>query len=77
MSQGYAIFAHSPSLNQTVREMDLANLNTPITAQVEAQQRADAFAGIYNRDRKLQTSDWQGKIEWQEFGEHTIPGYRG
>ena len=76
MTQGYSIYAFSPSLNQQVREFNLHDL-TPQESQLHAQQRADAFAGICNRDSHLKAQDWQGKIVWEEFGIHTVPGFIG
>jgi hypothetical protein len=65
---GYKILAHSASLNETQREIEL-NGNV-ITDQRLAQQRADAFAGILNRDRKGHATDWVGKIE---YNPHAAP----
>ena len=50
--QAWAIYAWSPSTNQRVRQFRLADVTTNYTQQ-QAQQHADAFAGIQNRDQYM------------------------
>jgi hypothetical protein len=73
--QGYTIWAYSPSLNQRHRRIDLANPGV-VSDRLLAQRHADAFAGIYNRDKKGYATDWQGEIRLESLGIETIPGYR-
>ena len=73
--QGYTIWAYSPSLSQKHRRIDLANPQ-PIADKLLAQRHADAFAGIYNRDKKDYATDWQGQVKLESVGVETIPGYR-
>lgn len=74
MEPGYIIEAYSPSLNEAHRRFELGDLTAPTDANI-AQRDADAFAGIFNRDRKSHVTDWVGRITWQDFGVTTIPGY--
>lgn len=73
--QTYTIWAYSPSLNQSHRQFDLANINTPITEQRIAQQMADSFAGIYNQQQKQHTQDWVGQIKLEQVGVTTLDNY--
>ncbi len=73
MAQAYSIYAYSPSLNQKHREIQLNGEH--ITDPRLAQQRANGFASIYNRDRKQHKEDWVGQIELETYGVESIPGY--
>jgi len=66
--QGYTIWAWSPSLRQEQREFILSDLR-PQQDQRRAQQRADALAGQFNRDRKNRADDWVGIIKLETLGE--------
>lgn len=69
-TQAYTIWAYSPSLGQKIREIELnGNL---IKDPVQAQRRAEAFAGILNRDQKLYATDWQAKIKLESLGMDTL-----
>ena len=70
----YTVWAHSPSLNEWQRQFDLSNMNRTLS-ETEAQQDADAFAGILNRDAKQNARDWRGVVKLEELGIQTIPGY--
>ena len=70
----YTIWAHSPSLNEWQRQFDLTAMNQQLS-ETQAQQDADAFAGILNRDRKQNATDWCGVVKLEELGIQTIPGY--
>ena len=72
--QQLTVWAHSPSTNEWQRRFDLANVNETLT-HAQAQQHADAFAGIMNRDKKLHLTDWRGVVKLEEVGIQTIPGY--
>jgi hypothetical protein len=62
--QIYVIMAYSPSLNQTQRIMDEDSLKGRHTTDpILARQKAEAFAGSLNRNRKLSATDWRGRIE--------------
>jgi hypothetical protein len=76
MQTGYTINAHSPSLNQQTRQFDLSDLNLVQDAQ-QAQQLADAFAELQNRDAKMGTADWVGRIEFTQVGIETMQGFNG
>lgn len=58
----YQILAYSHSLNQTQQQIDL--VGNPITQAELAQQVADSFAGLCNRDLKAHAGDWVGQIRW-------------
>jgi len=70
------IWAWSPSTNEWQRQIELANITEQLNMAM-AQQRADGFAGILNRDAKLHLTDWQGIVKEEETGIQTIPGYMG
>ena len=70
----YTVWAHSPSLNEWQRQFDLSNMSKEPNL-AEAQRDADAFAGILNRDRKQNATDWHGVVKHEELGIQTIPGY--
>ena len=74
MSQGYTVWAYSPTLNQEHRLLKLADL-APEQDRARAQQDADAFASIYNRDRKQNATDWRGRVKLETVGISTLPGY--
>jgi hypothetical protein len=74
MSQGYTIWAYSPSLNEQHRLLDLANTQ-PIEDQLLAQRHADSFAAQYNYNQKQHATDWVGVIKLEQVGIQTIPGY--
>jgi hypothetical protein len=66
--QGYTIWAWSPSLRQEQREFVLSDLR-PLQDVKRAQQRADALAAQFNRDRKNRADDWVGRIKLETLGE--------
>jgi hypothetical protein len=68
------IWAHSPSLNEWHRQFDLANIRQELTMD-QAQQHADMFAHIYNRDARSRVTDWVGVVKIESVGIETIPGY--
>jgi hypothetical protein len=76
MQTGYTINAHSPSLNQTVRQFDLSDLNL-LQDALQAQQLADSFAELQNRDVKMGAADWLGQIELTQVGIETWPSFNG
>lgn len=75
MREEYVIQAHSPSKNQTIREFNLEMGNPSITNKVQALQIATSFADRLNKQKHLQATDWQPKVEWQQLGIETIPGF--
>lgn len=75
MREEFVIQAYSPSKHQTVREINLEMGNPSIINQNTAQQLAEAFAIRLNRQRHLQANDWVAKVEWQQLGIETLPGY--
>jgi len=73
-TQNYAVYAYSPSLHQQVRRFDLANVNTIITEQ-QAHQDAHYFALLQNTNQYLNTQDWQPRVQFEEHGIDTLPGW--
>jgi hypothetical protein len=72
MRTSYTIWAYSPTLNSSHRRFDLANIHVDIVDPQVAQRDADAFASIYNRDRKENVQDWVGQIKLEELGISTL-----
>lgn len=70
----YVVYAYSPTLNQKVRRFDLANINAQLTIE-QAEQDAEWFALVQNRDQYLHATDWQGLVEQEEHGIDTLPGF--
>lgn len=73
--QTYTIWAYSPSLNESHRQFDLANINTALLDPTLAQRLADAHAGLFNQQHKQHVTDWVGQIKLETVGVTTIPGY--
>jgi hypothetical protein len=71
----YAVYAFSPTLNQRVRQFDLANINTPQLDAQKAQQAADIFAHIQNQNQYLGAVNWQGVIELEQHGIDTLANF--
>ena len=76
MRTSYTIWAYSKSLNTSQRQLNLANLHVDLSDERLAQRDADAFASICNRDRKLNATDWVGKIKLENLGVETLPNYQ-
>jgi hypothetical protein len=74
MQSGYIIEAYSPSLNQSLRRLDLQNLAPPQDLAT-AQRDADTWALVQNRDQKMHVTDWQARVTWQDLGIETLPSY--
>jgi hypothetical protein len=70
MTTAYTIWAHSRSTGQKIREIELSG--RLITDPVQAQRRAEAFAGMLNRDQKLYATDWRAKIKLEKLGMDTL-----
>jgi hypothetical protein len=70
MTAAYTIWAHSASTGQRIREIELSG--RLITDPAQAQKRAESFAGILNRDRKLNATDWKPRIKWEQLGMATL-----
>lgn len=75
MSEGYSIYAYSPSLNTKVREFNLEMNNPIITSKIYAEQIASAFAQRMNDKKHMQTSDWQSRVIYEQYGVTTLPNY--
>jgi hypothetical protein len=75
MREEYVIQAYSPSTNQTIREFNLEMNNPSIKNKIEANQIASAFAYRLNKQKYLQATDWTPRVEFQQLGIETIPGY--
>jgi len=76
MAQIYTVSAHSPSLNQTIRQIDLTNVLDTTSTQAQAQMVAEQFARLQNSRFHMQACDWQPRVILEEVGLHTMPGYR-
>jgi hypothetical protein len=74
MANTYRIEAYSPSLNQRQQQVDLLNQLDESMTLAQAQQLADGFARVKNRNFDMHVSDWQGQATPQEVGLHTISG---
>jgi len=57
----YTVEAHSPSLNQTIRQLDLTT-DQMITDPLLAQQLALAFAHSQNTRSHMQARDWVAQV---------------
>lgn len=68
MTEGYTIWAYSPSLNIEQRQFILTNM-TPVPTAELAQKYADTFAHEFNRIRKMHATDWQPRIKWEQLGQ--------
>ncbi len=75
MSEGYSIYAYSPSLNTKVREFNLEMNNPNITNKIYAEQIANAFAQRMNAKKHMQVSDWTAKVIYEQYGVKTLPNY--
>lgn len=75
MREEYVIQAYSPTAHQTIREFNLEMGNPSIVDKIKADQIATAFAHRLNQQRYLNVTDWRPKVEWQQLGIETIPGY--
>lgn len=71
----YTVWAHSPSLNQTLRQINLHDIAGPKN-QREAEQAANAFAHIQNTNKHLNATDWQALVKQEELGIQTLPQYQ-
>jgi hypothetical protein len=72
----YTVYAYSPTQNQEIRRIDLADPLEDLTLE-QAQQHADWFARIQNRDMTMRTNDWQGRVKQENLGISTLDGYQG
>jgi hypothetical protein len=61
MTTYYRVIATSPSTNESIQSVSLEG--NPSTDPVYAQQLADAFAQLLNKNAKLNATDWYGRIE--------------
>lgn len=75
MTEGYSIYAYSPSLNTKVREFNLEMNNPNITNKIYADQIANAFAQRMNAKAHMQTRDWTAKVIYEQYGVQTLPNY--
>jgi len=71
----YTVEVYSPSLNQTMRQIDLTNVLDTTSTQAQAQMVAEQFARLQNSRFHMQACDWQPLVKQQEVGIQTINGY--
>jgi hypothetical protein len=71
----YTVYAFSPTLNQQIRRFDLTESGDYTLEQ--ANEHAEWFALLNNKNRYLQTEDWQPLVQLEQHGIDTIPGYQG
>lgn len=76
MTEGYSIYAFSPSLNTQVREFNLEMNNPIIDNKLYATQIANAFAQRMNEKKHMQASDWQARVIYEQYGVTTLPNYQ-
>ena len=74
MAQIYTVSAYSPSLNQTIRQIDLTNIMNQDSTQ--AHQMAEQFVAGLNRQFHMAACDWCARVELESVGLTTIPGYQ-
>lgn len=77
MREEYVIQAYSPTAHQVIREFNLEMGNLSITDLNYATQIATSFAQRLNQQQYLKATDWEPKVEWQQLGIQTLPGYIG
>jgi len=75
MATIYTVEAYSPSLNQTVRQFDLANVVNEQLTQQQADLAAQRFAALQNQNFYMRACDWQPLVKLQEVGIQTVDGY--
>jgi hypothetical protein len=75
MATIYTVEAYSPSLHQTVRQFDLANIVNEQLTQQQADVMAQRFAEVQNQNFYMHTCDWQPLVKLQTVGVETIDGY--
>jgi hypothetical protein len=75
MAQIYTVEAYSASLHQTVRQFDLTNVVDETLTREQAEQLAQQFADLQNRNFYMHACDWQAKVIQQDVGIHTVDGY--
>jgi hypothetical protein len=75
MAHVYTVSAFSPSLNQTIRQIDLTNVLDTTSTQAQAQMVAEQFAQQQNTRFHMQACDWRAVVQLEEVGLHTMPGY--
>ena len=75
MAQIYTVSAYSPSLNQTIRQIDLTNVLDTTSTQSQAQQAAEQFAHLQNTRFHMQACDWRARVELEQVGVETLAGY--
>ena len=71
---GYTIWAYSPSTHIEQRWFNLHDLEL-CQSESYAQQLADGFAYVCNRDGKNQTNDWVGVIKLEQVGVETLTNF--
>jgi hypothetical protein len=71
----YTINAYSPSLNQSMREINLEMGNPQILDKNYANQVATAFAYKLNQKAHMQATDWVGQAKFETVGIETLPNY--
>lgn len=76
MAQIYTVNAYSPSLNQSVRQLDLTNVLDTTSTQAQAQMAAEQFARLQNSNFFMHACDWCAQVKLETVGVTTIPGYR-
>ena len=75
MAHVYTVSAFSPSLNQTIRQIDLTRVLDTTSTQAQAQMVAEAFAQLQNSRFHMAVCDWQAQVKLEEVGIQTVPGY--
>ena len=68
----YTVYAHSTSLAQQVRRVDLTNTTSAGVTLAQAEQDARFFAELQNTNRYLNATDWQPVVLDEALGEPTF-----
>lgn len=67
--QQYTIWAYSPSLNITQREINLeGGQYTPVRDEATANLWAQSLAQRLNQQGSNGARDWQGRVLWERMG---------
>ena len=73
LTEEYTVYAHSPSLNQEVRQFNLeGGTRQAITDRRLAEQWARAFAESLSQQGYMQASDWVSRVKFEQLGLDTF-----
>ena len=67
----YIVTAYSTQANQTIRQFNLEGGQNNQFTLAEAKLWAESFAITLNKEARLDTQDWVGRVQYEEQGIHT------